>query len=160
MVNGALDTLVHQALAPQRSRRYAPWLWLLLGLFAVRVVAQPMALLVDARFLPPFESWHSGALPYPALLATQLLILAWLTRTAWQFTTGAVSPRRRFGILMLILGSVYFAAMLARFALGATILTGERWFASPLPTFFHLVLASFLLLCGHFHFRYGLKEPS
>ena len=142
------------------SRRYAPWLWLLLGLFAVRVVAQPVALMADAWLLPPFESWHSGALPYPLLLTTQLFILAWLAHTAWQFTRGEISPHRRFGVLMLILGSAYFMTMLMRLVLGATILAGQRWFASPLPTFFHLVLASFLLLYGHFHFRYGSKAAS
>jgi len=31
----------------QPSQRYAPWLWLLLGLFVLRVVSQPLALLVD-----------------------------------------------------------------------------------------------------------------
>ena len=31
----------------QPSQRYAPWLWLLLGLFVLRGVAQPLALLVD-----------------------------------------------------------------------------------------------------------------
>ncbi|MBI3546391.1 MAG: hypothetical protein HY081_07325 [Gammaproteobacteria bacterium] len=140
------------------SRRYAPWLWLLIGLFVFRVIAQPLALLTNTKFLPPFESWHSGVLPYPALFVIQILILAWLTYTARRFTTGTIFPHRRSGTLMLILGVTYFATMLVRFALGATLLAEQRWFASPLPTFFHLVLASFLLLYGHFHFRHGPKE--
>ena len=44
-------------------------MWLLLLLFAFRVVAQPLALVVDSALLPPFESWHSAALPYGLLLA-------------------------------------------------------------------------------------------
>lgn len=142
------------------SRRYAPWLWLLSGLFAVRVVAQPLALSIDVWFLPPFESWHGGVLPYPVLLVAQLLILSWQVRTAQRFTIGEVIARRRIGTLMLVLGGVYFVVMLIRFVLGMTILSEHRWFASPLPAFFHLVLASFLLLYGHFHFRYGPKEPA
>jgi hypothetical protein len=42
----------------QPSQRYAPWLWLLLGLFVLRVVSQPLALLVDTPLRPRFESWH------------------------------------------------------------------------------------------------------
>ena len=137
------------------SRRYAPWLWLLLGLFTVRVLAQPIALRVDTPLLPRFESWHSGVLPYPLLVLAQLVIILWLARTAWMFSTGAIAPRHRFGALMMALGGVYFASMVARLLLGATVLSHERWFASPLPTVFHLVLAAYLLVYGHFHWRYG-----
>jgi hypothetical protein len=137
------------------SQRYAPWLWLLLGLFVLRVLAQPLALQVDAPLLPRFESWHSGVLPYPVLVLTQLIIVLWLARTSWTFTTGAVAPRAGIGTAAIAFGAVYFAAMTARLLLGATVLADQRWFASPLPTFFHLVLAAFLLLYGHFHWRYS-----
>jgi len=137
------------------SRDYAPWLWLLLALFIVRVIAQPTALLISAPFLPPFESWHSGVLPYPALVAAQLLIVAWFARTAWRFSRGEVTPRYRLGVWMLMFGGVYFATMLARLVLGATVLSSNRWFSSVLPTMFHLVLASYLLVYGHFHFRHA-----
>jgi len=60
----------------ESSRRYAAGLWLFLALFAVRVVAQPLSLVVHSAFLPPFESWHSGALPYGLLIASQVAILA------------------------------------------------------------------------------------
>jgi hypothetical protein len=137
------------------SRRYAPWLWLLLGLFTIRVLAQPIALRVDSPLLPRFESWHSGLLPYPMLVFTQVIILLWLSRTAWVFTTGTIAPRFRVGIVTMGLGGVYFAAMVLRLLLGATLLSQQRWFASPLPTVFHLVLATYLILYGHFHWRYG-----
>jgi hypothetical protein len=137
------------------SRRYAPWLWLLLGLFALRVIAQPMALVVPVWFLPPFESWYSGVLPYGILLSAQILIIAWLAWTAWRFSTGDVTPRSRVGRVGLALGGLYFGSMVLRLFLGATVLRGQRWFASPVPTVFHLVLASYLLLFGHFHFRYA-----
>ena len=137
------------------SRDYAPWLWLFLALFIVRVIAQPIALLTSASFLPPFESWHSGVLPYPALVAAQILIIAWLARTAWRFSRGEVTPRHRLGVWMLVFGGVYFATMLVRLVLGVTVLSTNRWFSSILPTIFHLVLASYLLVCGHFHFLHG-----
>jgi uncharacterized protein len=135
------------------SRDYARWLWLLLALFIVRVLAQAMALLTSAPFLPPFESWHSGVLPYPALVAAQLLIIAWFARTAWRFNRGEVTPRYRLGVWMLAFGAVYFATMLVRLVLGVTVLSSNRWFSSVLPTMFHLVLAAYLLVYGHFHFR-------
>ena len=46
-----------------------------------------------------------------------------------------------------------FTGMLGRLILGATIMKGQRWFASPVPTLFHLVLAADLIVYGHFHFR-------
>jgi len=49
---------------------------LFLALFAVPVVAQPLSLVVHSAFLPLFESWHSGALPYGLLIASQVAILA------------------------------------------------------------------------------------
>jgi len=140
------------------TRRYAVWLWLLLGLFLFRVVAQPLTLLVHSRFLPPFESWYSGALSYPALIVSQLLILIWLLYTSRQFTNGDVKASARLGVTMLIFGAAYFILMLLRLVLGTTLLSGQRWFASPVPTFFHLVLATYLLVYGHFHFYYGSGE--
>ena len=130
------------------TRRYAGALWLLTGLFAFRVVAQPAALAFD-RLLPSFNSWDGGVLPYPVLLVTQLVILGWLARTAWRFSTGTVVPRPRIGRAALAFGGVYFAVMFLRLLLGATALSHVRWFASPLPAFFHLVLATYLFVYGY-----------
>ena len=132
------------------TRAYARALWVLTGLFAFRVVAQPAALAFDG-VLPSFNSWDGGVLPYPVLLVTQLVILGWLARTAWRFTTGKFVPRRQIGRAALTFGGVYFAVMFLRLLLGATALSHVRWFASPLPAVFHLVLATYLLLYGYCH---------
>jgi hypothetical protein len=145
---------------PIPSRRYAIGLWLLLLLFAFRVVAQPLALVIDKESLPPFESWHSAALPYRVLLAVQGAILLMLVWTAWRFTTGAVQPQRIIGRVALTIGGLYFALMLLRLVLGLTVLSDVRWFASPLPTAFHLVLAAFVLLYGYFHFAHAAAPPA
>jgi hypothetical protein len=137
------------------SARYAPWLWLLLALFAVRVIAQPLSLLTNSPNLPPFDAWQGSGLPYPVLLAAQLLIIAFMARTATRFRRGDVVPRYRLGVWLLVLGSVYFLTMFFRLVLGLTVLRESRWFSAYLPTTFHLVLASWLLLVGRFHFRYG-----
>ena len=79
-------------------------------------------------------------LPYPVLLGTELVILGWLARTAWRFTTGRITPRPSIGRAALAFGGVYFAVMALRLLLGATVLSDVRWFASPLPAFFHFRL--------------------
>ncbi len=140
------------------SARHATWLWLLLALFVVRVVAQPLALIVHGAILPPFDDWQSGAVPYPMLVVAQTLIIVWLWRTAGRFADAREVPRRRRGAIMLGLGGVYFLAMVGRLVMGATLLREQRWFASPIPTAFHLVLATTLLVYGHFHFRYGVER--
>ena len=142
----------------ESSRDYARLLWLLLALFVIRVIAQPLVLLTSAPFLPPFEAWHSGALPYPALVTAQLLIIALLARTAWRMSRRSVSPSYRVGVTMLTLGGVYLGVMLLRLVLGLTILSSSRWFSSVLPTVFHLVLASYLLVYGHFHSRHASRS--
>ena len=133
------------------STRSCAWaLWLLTGLFAFRVAAQPAAPVFD-RLLPSFNSWDGGVLPYPVLLVTQLVILGWLARTAWRFSTGRVTSRPSIGRAALAFGGVYFGVMFLRLLLGATVLSHVRWFASPLPAFFHLVLATYLLMYGYCH---------
>jgi uncharacterized protein len=132
----------------------------LLALFVVRVVAQPLSLIIHSPLLPPFESWHGGVLPYPALLLAQLLIIAWFARTAWRFSHGDAVPHRRRGIFFLAFGTMYFMFMLVRLVLGLTVMRDSRWFTSYLPTTFHLVLATWVLLYGHFHFKYGSRLPA
>jgi len=129
------------------------WLWILAALFALRVAAQPLALVVEAPVVPRFESWHSGVLPYPLLLGTQIVILAWLVTTAARVSRGAVQPRRMFGRLVLGVAAVYGMTMLMRLVLGATALSEVRWFASPVPTVFHLVLAGYLFVYGRVHYH-------
>jgi uncharacterized protein len=135
------------------SAVHARLLWCLLGLFVIRVIAQPLSLAVSQ--LPDFESWQSGVVPYPLLLATQVLIAAVFAILAASVSAATVNPRRGMGMLFLAVGATYFGAMLARLVLGATLLSNHHWFARPLPTTFHLVLAGFLLVYGHFHVRHG-----
>ena len=63
----------------QTAHRHARWLWALTALFVVGVVAQPLALVAPpGSLLPAFDSWDGGVLPYPLLLAFQVVILVWL----------------------------------------------------------------------------------
>lgn len=130
---------------------YEPWLWLLTGLFCLRVIAQLSVLVVDVPYVPPFERWHSGTLPYGLLLAGQLAIVGLLIRIAFAFSFRSVAPMRRLGLVLMIAGAAYFGLMLARLILGLTVLGDHHWFSSRIPTIFHLVLAAFVLLLGKFH---------
>lgn len=126
-------------------------LWLLLGLFCLRVVGQPLAAVLDLPLLPPFEAWHGGALPYPVLVAAQVAIVALYAWMARGIGGGRTRPRRRLGRALLLLGGVYLAFLAARLVLGATVLADSRWWSARIPTVSHLVLAAFLLVAGHFH---------
>ncbi len=130
---------------------HAAVLWGLLGLFCLRVAAQLAAAAGPLSFLPPFEAWHSGLLPYPALVAAQIAIVALYAWMARGIGSGRTRPRPGLGRLLLVLGGVYFAFMAARLLLGATALSGSSWWHAPIPSVFHLVLAGFLLVAGHFH---------
>ena len=94
-------------------------------------------------------------MPYPLLVVSQLFILAWLTTTAWRVSHDTVKPNPKSGRLLLAIAGVYALTMLTRLILGATMLRDERWFASPVPTVFHLGLASYLFVYGHLHARHG-----
>ena len=133
------------------SNPYLPWPGVLTGLFLFRVVAQPLTLFYDTPFLPPFDHWHSGALPYYALLSCQIIILTLLIRVVLGMANGRITPIGRLGAFLFPLGVIHFVAMVIRLALGLTELSNHHWFTRHIPTFFHLVLATFVLLLGKFH---------
>jgi hypothetical protein len=135
----------------QPAQRYAPWLWVILFIFSCRVIAQFSLTITEVPFLPPFEAWYSGAVPYPQLLALQLLTIIVLGWVAWRFHRAQVVAKRSMGIVLLLLGSLYFSVMVIRLLVGFADLSEAVWFHRPIPSFFHLVLASFILLAGHFH---------
>lgn len=133
------------------ARIHGRWLWLLLGLFLLRVAAQPLAWLTQWSALPSFDSWQSGALPYALLLPGQLLLVAMMARTARRVTSGAIVPNPRHGRTLLLIAAIYAAVAIGRLVAGATVLQGHWWFDAPLPSLFHLVLASFVAVYGNYH---------
>jgi hypothetical protein len=145
------------------GRPYPPhggWLWALLAVFLVRVAAQPLAALSSWGWLPPFDAWQSGALPYPALLAGQLVLAGLMGWTAHRVSRRRTAPRPELGRALGLAAGVYFAVMLARLVLGATTARGHWWLDAPLPTVFHLGLAAYLGVYAHFHARRGVAGSS
>lgn len=135
------------------SRFYAFALWGLTLLFGLRILAQPLSRLVPA--LPAFDAWHSGVLPYPALLLSQLGIATTMVVVNLRLVRGALASRPRVGGWLALLGTLYFAAMLLRLVLGQTVYVGSPWLDRPLPTLFHLVLATWILLLASYHVRHA-----
>jgi len=128
-------------------------LCVLLALFALRVIAQPLSLAVSSPLLPPFASWYSGVVPYPLLLVAQVAILALLAAGIRGTYGGGPVWSRRAALWLGAFGAVYFVSMALRLVLGATILRAHPWFGRTIPAFFHLVLASYVLVYADFHRR-------
>jgi hypothetical protein len=123
----------------------------LLALFALRVGAQALQWWRPVSWLPSFAAWQSGVVPYGLLVAAQLLILALEVRIVVAFARGRVAPSPRTARWALAFGAVYATTMTVRLGVGIFVPTSGRWFHAPLPTAFHFVLASFVLVVGAFH---------
>ena len=122
-------------------------LWILLSLFALRVLGQLLVVAELAPFLPPTDDWQAGLLPYPLLLASQIVILAVLGTVCVQLSQGSgyfASRRAWLGTPLWVLGWLYAIGMVVRY----TLLRRDA-----IPVGFHIVLAGFLLVVAHHHRR-------
>lgn len=122
-------------------------MWLLLGLFILRVLGQALVAFLHVQLLPPMEAWYSGLMPYEVLLPSQILIIAVMTKICIDFTREAgffFEPKRFFATAWLWFGALYLAAMIAR----AVFLWDH-----PIPIVFHWVLAAFVIIVGVSHRR-------
>ena len=135
--------------------RYLPWMLALATLFALRVVAQAVQWAGPVPLLPSFDSWQGSGLPYPALLASQVLIVVLLVKALLLVRADAVRPESWKHRACFILGGAYFAAMALRLVAGLTFFSDVEWLAQTLPALFHLVLAAFVLLFGHYVYSAG-----
>ena len=121
------------------------WLWILLGLFALRVVGQLLVVAGVAPWLPPMDDWQSGLLPYPLLVLSQMLILGLFGAVCVQFTRGRgyfVRYHTWLATPLWIVGWTYAAAMVIRYALLRS---------DAIPVVFHLVLSGFLVAVARHH---------
>ena len=123
-------------------------LWILFSLFACRVLGQLLVVAGQAPFLPPMDDWQSGLLPYPLLLAAQIVILSLLAIVCLQFSRRDgyffVRRHRWLAAPLWVAGWIYALGMVVRYAFLRR---------DVIPIVFHIVLASFLLLVAHHHRR-------
>ena len=139
-------------------------LLLLLMLFCLRVSGQLLVALYGVPFLPPMEEWFSGAIPYPELLACQILIIILYGKICIDFARGYgifVTPSRAFGSFLLQFGTSYLSVMIIRYAIRMSLYPAERWTGGSIPIFFHWILASFLLVLGTYHWMHKrARQPN
>ena len=144
------------------TRRWAPVLWLLLGLFCLRVTGQIVVALYAPPFLPPMEEWYSGLIPYGPLLTAQLTIILLIAKICVDFTRGNgffIRPRPVFRRGVLVFGCLYLASMVVRYVVRMALFPDERWIGGCIPIVFHWVLASFVITFGLYHRTdYGSKN--
>lgn len=115
------------------------------AIFLGRVVAQFVQAVATVDVLPAFDAWQSGALPYGALFVSQLVILGVqgfvISRVlAGRYQLGAGVRRG-----LLLAGLAYLGFMVIRLIVGFTLADDGSWFDAPLPSIFHIVLATFVL---------------
>jgi hypothetical protein len=129
--------------------------WLFTILLVLRVTGQLIVVLNKPRWLPPMEHWQSGLLPYPMLLAGQIVVLTlmiWIsvdvTRSAGYF----VDPRRpQMGRAVVWFSYLYFGGMVVRYIIWMWRRPDQRWFGGTIPIIFHSFVAAFLYTFGRYH---------
>jgi len=127
------------------------WLWACLVAFMLRVVGQALTYWREFSFLPPFDAWYSGAISYHFLVIWQLTIIILMVWFTFRFSKGLVKPRRSLGTVLQTIGIIYFGIMFVRLVISLFGLSDHIWFNRPIPSFFHLVLASYLFFAGRYH---------
>jgi uncharacterized protein len=127
-------------------------------LFFLRVIGQLIQHFNPVLWLPRLEVWQGSSLPYGFLLSSQLIILTVMIRITHQHASGCVQKNPSKGRWLLAIGILYLVGMTGRLLIGFTNLSMHPWFHKFLPAFFHLVLATFVLLLAAFHMNWVGKN--
>ncbi|MXZ96350.1 MAG: hypothetical protein F4Y99_10535 [Acidimicrobiaceae bacterium] len=121
--------------------------------FGARVLAQAVQRWGPVSFLPPFDDFQGSGLSYPVLLGAQVFILAIIAVVLVRMHRGKglISPRLILPVTLF--SALYFVVMAVRLVLGLSVLSDSGWFSTWIPTVFHLVLASMLMLIAAYQHR-------
>ena len=95
------------------------------------------------------NEWYSGLLPYPRLLATQVVILVAMVAVIGGLLAGAgwaVGPHRALGSALLVVAYTYAASMAVRYVVRMSRRPDQRWLGGCIPIAFHVVLATWLFV--------------
>ena len=122
-------------------------LWTLWGLFLARVLGQ-VAVAYGVGWLLPMQEWQSGLLPYPLLLAGQVVILAamaWINLGVTRRAGFFARRRRRLGRFLFGFAVLYAAVMVVRYFVSGHLHPERRlWPPGIIPILFHFVLAGYV----------------
>ena len=123
--------------------------------FLARAAGQAVQHWTDVGFLPSQDAWQGSSLPFGALFAAQLVILAIIAAATLRMRAGGNLFGPRWVMPLCWFGIAYVTVMSARLVLGlagdagvfgdGSVFAG-KWFTAHLPTVFHLVLAAEVLL--------------
>jgi hypothetical protein len=138
----------------RRGRRHGFALSVLLAAFVIRVGIQLWQSVSPTEALPPFEAWQSGTIPYWALLISQVVIIAVSLWVIAGLLRGTMKVNVTAGRIITWIGVAYFIFAVGRFVAGFTVAKDVPFLDDHLPGFFHIVLASMVLIAGDF-FRGG-----
>ena len=137
------------------EKKYSSGLGILLLIYCVHVGAQFIQFINPVAFLPPFEEWHTGSLPYEVMAVSQIIIIFVLLGFVLRVAGGREDLVRKSGQVYLIFGFSYLVLMLFKLGAGFSDVSFQDWIFAKIPSLFHLDLASFLIVVGNYHFRFG-----
>jgi hypothetical protein len=140
-----------------RPQSVAALLWALTALFTVRVLGQAVQRWWPQSFLPSFNSFQGSGLPYPLLLAAQIVILGLMMRTALRVRAGTLRPNPTQRKALAWFAFVYMGGSILRIVIGILVPAASAWFTTWIPAFFHLVLAAFVIALA-LHVRYRMPN--
>ena len=133
---------------------HGPVLAFLTWLFFLRVLGQALVVFFSVDRLPATEHWFSGLIPYPILLAIQLVMLAGMVKIAsdvWRTRGFFATPQPSWARFLIVCSVIYAGSMVLRYGLTMAYHPEMRWFGRTIPILFHFVLAGFLYAWGKFH---------
>lgn len=139
----------------QTAIPYKALLLLLSAIFAARVFTQFFLQYFSVDFLPPFDLWHSEAMPYLVLFSLQCLLLALMI---WGALADRKTARPKLGAVVCSLGIIYLISMLSRVAIGLTESSDRLWFEGAVPTAIHFVLIAYVLVFGASLLQYQIEK--
>jgi len=133
--------------------RHGPILALLTALFFLRVLGQALVAYASVGWLPAMQHWASGLIPYPALLAIQIVMLVVMIKIStdiWRSKGFFATPQLSSARLLIGFSAIYSGSMVLRYVLTMIFQPEMRWLGSAIPIFFHFVLAAFIYTLGRF----------
>jgi len=138
-------------------------LWILLGLFCLRVLGQVLVVLHHPRWLPPMSQWYSGLLAYRFLLPIQGVFIVAMALMAHSVTrsrpgsattlTDCLVPGPEVARGLVWFSYLYAGSMAVRYVIRMARRPDQRWFGGTIPIIFHVVLAAFVYVFGRYYVR-------
>ena len=121
--------------------------------FCFRVIAQLLQKFGNFNFLPSFNDWQSGSIPYLWLFISQVIIISIAIYTIFKIHKNTYKYSIKKSKVLLFIGWLYFIFMLIRFVLSITILQSHPWYGATIPAAFHMVLAAYLIVLGWYEYN-------